>query len=382
MAPFVGRIAWLALGAGFLICLEAPALAADKNAVTVEKQPFGKTADGTPVDRYTLANAHGVKARLITYGAILTELHVPDKQGKLADVVLGFDNLQSYLDGHPFFGATVGRVGNRIAKGKFTLEGKEYQLATNNGPNHLHGGNKGLDKVVWKAESSSGPKEASARFTYVSPDGEEGYPGTLSVAVTYTLTDQNELRIDYSATTDKATPVNLTHHSYFNLAGHDAGDILGHELMIAADRYTPVDAALIPTGKIEPVKGTPLDFTTATPIGKRIGELKGEPGGYDHNFVLRSGGSNKPVLAARVRDPKSGRVLEILTTEPGVQLYTGNFLDGKNKGKGGAVYRKHQGLCLETQHFPDSVHHPEFPSIILKPGQTYTQTTIHKFSAE
>jgi aldose 1-epimerase len=365
----------------------ADALAKEKEGpkVAVSSQSFGKTADGAEVFLFTLANAHGVKAKLINYGAILTELHVPDKKGKTADVVLGFDDLKGYLAGHPYFGATVGRVANRIAKGKFTLDGKEYKLATNNGPNALHGGKKGFDKVVWAAEVGAGSEKkpnGHVRFTYKSPDGEEGYPGNLEVAVTYTLTEDDELRIDYEAKTDKATPVNLSNHSYFNLAGADSGDILGHEMMIAADKYTPVDSTLIPTGKIEPVKGTPLDFTTSTAIGKRIGELKGEPTGYDHNFVLRGGDGKKPALAAKVREPKSGRVMEMWTTEPGVQFYTGNFLDGSNKGKGGVAYKKHQGFCLEAQHFPDSVNHPDFPSVILKPGEKYTQTTIYKFSAE
>jgi aldose 1-epimerase len=348
----------------------------------IEKVPFGKTPDGVPVEAYAISNGKGMTATVITYGALLTELHVPDKKGNLADVVLGMDNLDGYLKGHPYFGATVGRVANRIANGKFTLDGKEYQLAVNNKPNHLHGGTKGFDKVVWKVKNAPAKDGDSVTFTYSSPDGEEGYPGKLDVTVTYTLTTANELRIDYTATTDKATPVNLTNHSYFNLGGHDSGDVLGHELMVAADKYTPTDDTLIPTGKIEPVKGTPYDFTTATPIGKRLGEIKGDPGGYDVNYVLRGGEGKGPHLAARVKDPKSGRVMEVLTTEPGVQFYTGNYLDGKLKGKGGTVYKKHQAFCLETQHYPDSVNHSEFPSVILKPGATYTQTTVHKFSAE
>jgi aldose 1-epimerase len=348
----------------------------------VSKKPFGKTPDGKEVHLFTLTNGRGMTAKIMTYGAIITELHVPDKDGKTADVMLGFDSLDGYLKGHPFFGAIVGRVANRIARGKFTLDGKTYTLATNNGPNHLHGGKEGFDKKVWQAaviESDHGP---AVRFRYTSPDGEEGYPGTLKAEVTYTLTADNALRIDYKATTDKATPVNLTNHAYFNLAGHGAGDILGHELMIAADKYTPADETLIPTGEIAPVKGTPLDFTTPTPIGKRIGALKEVPGGgYDHNFVLR-GGDKKLALAVRVRDPGSGRVMEMYTTQPGVQLYTGNFLDGTLKGKGGAVYKKHAGFCLEAQHFPDSVNKKEFPSVILRPGETYTQTTVYKFLAK
>jgi aldose 1-epimerase len=349
-------------------------------SASMRKTDFGKTSDGTAVDLYVLTNAKGVTAKVMTYGAILTELHAPDRDGKPDDVVLGFDDLGGYLAGHPYFGATVGRVANRIARGRFTLDGKEYRLAVNNGPNALHGGRKGFDKVVWEAEKAEAKDGVAVRFRYRSPDGEEGYPGTLSVAVTYTLTDDNALRLDYTATTDKPTPVNLTNHSYFNLAGPRAGDVLGHELMLAADKYTPVDDTLIPTGEVRPVRGTPLDFTTPATIGSRIDQLKGEPGGYDHNFVLRGGGK-QPALAARVREPKTGRVLEMFTTEPGVQFYTGNFLDGTVKGKGGVVYRKHAGFCLEAQHYPDSVNHPDFPSTILKPGQTYTQTTVYQFSA-
>jgi aldose 1-epimerase len=368
------------LGVG-LAMITGDVLGASDKKASVEKRPFGKIDNRTPVDLYVLTNAHGIQAKVMTYGATLTELHVPDRNGKLADIVLGFDDLDGYLKGHPFFGSTVGRVANRIAKGRFTLAGKEYKLATNNGPNHLHGGLKGFDKVVWSAKPVETKHGAAVEFSYRSKDGEEGYPGNLSVTVRYTLTDADELRLDYTATTDKATPVNLTNHSYFNLAGHASGDVLRHEVMIAADQYTPVDETLIPTGKIAPVKGTPLDFTTPTAIGKRIAEMKGNPGGYDHNFVLRSGGKQL-ALAARVVEPKSGRVLEISTTQPGVQFYTGNFLDGTNQGKGGAVYHKHAGFCLETQHFPDSVNHPNFPSMILQPGQTYNQTTVHRFRAK
>jgi aldose 1-epimerase len=360
----------------------AAAVAADTpgkgGKASVEKLAFGKTPDGTAVDLYVLTNAAGVKAKLITYGALLAEMHVPDRDGKLADVVLGFDDLAGYLGNRPFFGATVGRVANRIAGAKFTLDGKDYKLAANNGPNSLHGGNKGFDKAVWKAEAKEAPDGVAVRFTHRSPDGDEGYPGNLDVAVTYTLTNKDELKIDYTATTDKATPVNLTNHSYFNLSGGRAADVLGHELMLTADRYTPVDDKLIPTGKTESVKGTPLDFTRPAVIGSRFAQLKGEPVGYDHNYVLDSGGKSL-ALAARVVEPKSGRVLEMYTTEPGVQFYTGNFLDGTLKGKGGVAYRRHAGFCLEAQHFPDAVHHPEFPSIILQPGKTYTQTTVYKF---
>jgi aldose 1-epimerase len=353
----------------------------DKMQGTVQKSAFGMTKEGTPVDLYLLTNARGTKAKIITYGGIITELHVPDRDGKFDDVVLGFDDLQGYLEGHPYFGAITGRVANRIAKGKFTLDGKEYQVAVNNGPNALHGGVKGFDKVVWKADPQQAADGVALKLTYRSADGEEGYPGNLTTTVVYMLTNQNELKIDYIATTDKAGPVNLTNHTYFNLAGPKSGDILGHILMLAADQYTPVDDTLIPTGAIKPVKGTPLDFTMPTPIGARIAELKGDPGGYDHNFVLRGEGKVL-ALAARVQEPKTGRVLEMFTTEPGVQFYTGNFLDGKQKGKGGVVYRKHGGFCLEAQHFPDSVNHADFPSVILRPGKTYTQTTVYKFSTK
>jgi aldose 1-epimerase len=339
---------------------------------------FGKTPEGTPVELYVL-NHGRITAKVMTYGAILTELHVPDRTGKTADVVLGFDNLAAYLAGHPHFGATTGRVANRIAKARFTLDGKEYSLAANNGRHSLHGGRKGFDKVVWKAEDVSGPGGPAVKLTYTSPDGEEGYPGNLSVSVTYSVTADDALRIDYTATTDQATPVNLTNHSYFNLAGPAPGTILGHELTLAADQYTPADDELIPTGEIKPVRGTPLDFTSPTTIGARIDQIPGNLGGYDHNYVIRPD-TQSPAFAARVREPGSGRVMEMFTTEPGVQLYTANGLNGALTGKG-VVYRKHQGFCLEAQHFPDSVHHPQFPSIILRPGATYTQTTIYKFSA-
>ena len=349
-----------------------------RRQASVQKSTYGKLPDGTVIDLYTLTNAQGVVAKVITYGAIMTELHVPDRHGKLGDIVLGFDNLDQYLAGHPFFGATIGRVANRIAKGKFTLDGKSYTVATNNGPNHLHGGLKGFDKVVWQAEPVTTTQGASVKFTYLSRDGEEGYPGNLAVTVVYTLTDKNELRIDYTATTDQATPVNLTNHSYFNLAGAAAGDILGHEVMLAANRYTPVDATLIPTGELAPVKGTVMDFTKPLPIGSRIQQLTNDPQGYDHNYVLNSGGK-KLALAARVYEPKTGRVLEIRTTEPGLQFYTGNFLDGTLKGKGGVVYKQHYAFCMEADHFPDSINQPGFPSAVLRPGQTFKQTTIHKF---
>jgi len=358
---------------------EAQAKAVQKqhrSASRVTKMDFGKTADGVAVELYTLSNGR-LTAKVMTYGAILTELDAPDRDGKTADVVLGFDKLDGYLRAHPYFGSTVGRVANRIGGAKFTLDGKDYKVAANNGPNSLHGGLVGFDKVVWKAEDASGASGPAVRFTYLSKDGEEGYPGNLSVAVTYTVTADDALKIDYRATTDRATPVNLTHHSYFNLAGPASGTILGHELTLLADKYTPGDETMIPTGKLDPVKGTPLDFTTPTRIGARIEQMKGEPGGYDHNYVLRAAGGPDAV----VHEPTTGRVMEVTTTEPGLQFYTGNFLDGTLTGKGGVVYKKHQGLCLEAQHFPDSVNHPEFPTTILKPGQTYSQTTTYKFSA-
>jgi aldose 1-epimerase len=367
----------------FLIALiSAGAAGAQAVAKTgVAKASYGKLDDGTEVELYTLTNVNGVAAKVITYGGIITELWVPDKEFKFADVVLGKNDLKGYAAGHPYFGAITGRVANRIAKGKFTLEGKEYTLATNNGPNHLHGGKKGFDKVVWKAavENANVPV---LRLSYTSKDGEEGYPGNLSCTVTYSITDQNALRIDYVATTDKATPLNLTNHSYFNLAGQGQSDILGHDIEIFADKYTPTDDTLIPTGKIEPVKATPYDLTKPTPIGKHLGEIKGDPGGYDINYVLRD---QRPMkMAARVVEPKSGRVMDVQTTEPGVQFYSGNFLDGKDQGKGkeGSVYKKHAGFCLETQHYPDSINHPEFPSTVLKPGASYRSTTIYAFSVK
>jgi aldose 1-epimerase len=303
-------------------------------------------------------------------------LLVPDRTGKLGDIVLGYESLDSYIKNSPYFGSIVGRYGNRIAKGLFTLDGVTYKLAVNNGQNHLHGGSKGFDKVVWKAEPVREAGAAGVKLTYLSRDGEEGYPGNLSVTVVYSLTDENELRISYEAVTDRPTPVNLTHHSYFNLAGE--GDILGHELVVNAESYTPVDAGLIPTGEIRPVKGSPFDFTTPHAIGERIARVEG---GYDHNFVLRGGGGRLD-LAARVFEPKSGRVMEIRTTEPGLQFYSGNFLDGTITGKGGRVYSKHAGFCLETQHFPDSPNRPGFPSTILRPGSVYKSLTVHRFSAK
>ena len=347
-------------------------------AANVTREEWGTTGEGTPVQRYTLRNASGMLARVTNYGAIITELHVPDKVGNVDDVVLGFDTVQEYIDHSPFFGATVGRVANRIAQGTFTVNGKEYRLATNNGPNSLHGGVKGFDKQVWKATVLDGD-QAAVRFEYRAHDGEEGYPGNMDVRVTMTLTDKNELRLEYEATTDADTPVNLTNHSYFNLAGDGNGNVLGHEVEFQADRYTPTDKTLIPTGALAPVEGTPFDFRKPHTIGERIQELAEFPGGYDHNIVLRSGGGEL-ALGARVHEPNSGRVMETWTTQPGVQFYTGNFLDGNVKGKHAHAYPKWGAFCLETQHFPDAVHRPEFPSVILKPGEKYHQVTVYRFS--
>ena len=345
----------------------------------VEKVPFG-VADGKAVDLYVLTGAGGMVAKVMTYGAILTELDTPDRNGRLGDVVLGFDSIGGYLAKEPFFGAIVGRVGNRIAKGRFTLDGRTYQLAVNDGPNHLHGGTKGFDKVIWGAQVVPGDTPA-VRFSYLSRDGEEGYPGNCSVTVTYSLSGSNELRIDYLVTTDKDTPVNVTNHSYFNLGGAENGDILGNILTLNADRFTPVDSTLIPTGELKPVAGTPMDFRSPTRIGEHLTEVGGNPVGYDHNFVV-NGGGGRLTLVARVYDPRSGREMEVSSTEPGIQFYTGNFLDGTLTGKKGVVYRQYWALCLETQHFPDSVNHPNFPSYVLKAGDTYRSTTIFRFMAK
>ena len=350
-----------------------------KSGSNVVRSDFGKTADGKAVDLYTLTNKHGLVAKVTNYGGILTELHVPDKSGQKGNVVLGFATLDPYVKGHPFFGATTGRVANRIGKGKFTLDGKEYTLFVNNPPNSLHGGKVGFDKKVWDAEPVDSKAGPALRLRYVSPDGEEGYPGTLTTTVVYTLTNDDELKIDYKATTNKPTIVNLTNHSYFNLAGDGNGTILDHELMINADKYTVFDSTQIPTGEIKSVEGTPLDFRKATPIGQRIEQVDG--GGYDHNFVL-TGKTGQMKLCARVRDPRSGRVMEIRTTEPGVQLYTANGLNGSITGVSGKPYPKYGAFCLETQHYPDSVNHPEFPSVVLRPGETYHTTTVHKFTAK
>jgi aldose 1-epimerase len=344
----------------------------------VEKAVFGEMADGTAIEAYTLRNKNGLTAKLITYGATLTELLVPGSNGKPGDVVLGFDNLQGYLGEHPFFGSTVGRYANRIANGRFTIDGKQYQLAINNPPNTLHGGKIGFNRKVWKGEPLDSAQAGAVRFSYVSKDGEENFPGTLKVGVTYTLTDANELKIEYAAETDKATVINLTNHSYFNLAG--SANILSHVLYLNADQYTPVDATLIPTGEIQSVANTPLDFRKPTPMGAHIGELK-QIGGYDHNYVL-NGKAGTLRLIARVHDPSSGREMEVWTTEPGVQFYSAIHLDGSTVGKGGVAYQKYGAFCLETQHYPDSPNHPSFPSTTLRPGEKFRSETVYKFSVK
>jgi len=351
----------------------------------IQKKRFGETPDGQQVDLYTLTNAGGAKVTIMNYGATVVSIEVPDRDGKIADITLGYDTLEGYLsENNPYFGAVVGRYGNRIAKGKFTLDGVEYQLATNNGENHLHGGVKGFDKVVWDAETVQSDDGPGVRLSYLSKDGEEGYPGNLSCSVVYTLTDENELKLEYEAETDKGTVLNLTNHTYFNLAGQGTGDILGHIVTINAPSYTPVDDGLIPrTGGRRRVKSTPMDFTTPTTIGSRIAEVGGGPNpvGYDHNYVFADW-DRSLALVATVYDPTTGRVMEVFTTQPGVQFYTGNFLDGTITGKDGRVYKQYYGLCLETQHFPDSPNRPRFPSTVLWPGEKYWTVTVYKFSTK
>src|SRR5216683_2724488 len=353
---------------------------ASKHHHGIQTQPFG-TQDGRPITLYTLTNSHGLEVRTMNYGAIILSMRVPDRKGQLADIVLGHDTLEGYIPNPPYIGALVGRYANRIANGTFTLDGKTYTLPKNDGPNTLHGGVKRtFDKVVWDDEALKGKNGVA--FSYLSKDGEEGFPGNLKIKVTYTLTDSNELVINYEATTDKATPINVSQHSYFNLAGEGTGDILGHELMLNADRFTPVDKTLIPTGELRAVQGTPLDFTKPTAIGARISDgyeqlVAGQ--GYDHNFVINRK-DDSLTLAARAHEPTSGRVLEVYTTEPAVQFYSGNFLDGTIIGKQGHAYKLRNGFCLETQHFPDSPNHPDFPSTIVKPGQAFHSQTIFKFS--
>jgi aldose 1-epimerase len=366
-----------------LFSVVMPFLAEAKSKM--QKETFGRTQDGQQVDLYTLTNKNGVEARVTNYGATLVSLRVPDRNRKFEDVVLGYDTLEGYQNDKAFFGGTIGRYANRIAQGKFVLDGATHALARNDGPNHLHGGTSGFNKRVWTVEDVSSSAGQALAFTYLSKDGEEGYPGSLSVRVVYTLTDRNELKIEYSTTTDKDTVVNLTNHSYFNLAGQGSGEILDHQLMIRGDRFTPVDATLIPTGELRKVKGTPFDFTQVTAIGARINQddqqLKFGKG-YDHNWVLNRGKAGTLELAAQLYAPKSGRVLEVWTTEPGIQFYSGNFLDGSVRGKEGKVYSHRSALCLETQHFPDSPNHADFPSTRLKPGQQFQSTTVYRFSTK
>ena len=351
-------------------------------ATKVSKADFGKTPDGKAVQIFTLVNEHGLEARICTYGGVVVSLKTPDRTGKMADIVLGFDTLEGYLNpAEPYFGALIGRYGNRIGHAKFTLDGKEYKLPANDGANTLHGGTKGFDKVVWTPRQLP---DGGLELTYVSKDGDQGFPGTLKATVVYHLTAANELKIEYSATTDKDTVVNLTNHSYWNLKGAGNGTILDHLLTLKASKFTPVDAGLIPTGELKPVAGTPFDFTRPTAVGSRIGQNDEQlklGNGYDHNFVLNRTGSGLS-LAARVEEPTTGRVMEVETTEPAVQFYTGNFLDGTLKGKGGHVYPLRAALCLETQHYPDSPNKPSFPTTELKPGQTYKTTTVYRFSAK
>lgn len=360
----------------------SPPMPADD--IRVMKTPFGATADGTPVDLITLRNGKGIEMKVLTYGGIIMSLKTPDRNGVADDIVMGHDSVAGYEANSPYFGSLIGRVGNRIANGTFTLDGKTYTLAKNNGPNHLHGGIKGWDKVVWKAGDPFQDRTGvGIRLEYTSADGEEGYPGKVTAHVVYTLTPENTLVVDYHATTDKPTVINLTQHSYFNLGGGKTTDILGHEVMLNADRYTPVDATLIPTGELATVAGTPFDFRTPTAIGARINDKNTQleyGKGYDHNWVLTRTGEGLQ-LAARVYEPTTGRTLEISTTEPGIQFYTGNFLDGTIKGKGGRVYPHRSGFCLETQHFPDSPNKPAFPSVELRPGGEYKSKTVFTFGA-
>jgi len=349
--------------------------------MNITKQPFGTMPDGTPVDLYTLTNDNGMEVKITNYGGAVVSLVVPDQHGHLDDIVLGFATLAEYLEKSPYFGCITGRYANRIAQGKFTLNGVKYTLAQNDGNNHLHGGSKGFDKMVWAATEVPNGDGVGLQLSYTSPDGEENYPGTLSVGVTYTLTNADELKIDYTAATDQDTVVNLTNHSYFNLAGAGSGDILGHALLLNADRFTPIDNSAIPLGELRSVAGTPFDFRQMTEIGARIEQddeqLKcGQ--GYDHNWVLGNT-AGALILAARVEEATSGRAMEVYTTEPGIQFYSGNFLDGLT-GKEGKIYPYRSGLCLETQHYPDSPNQPDFPSTVLRPGQTYQTTTIYKFS--
>lgn len=357
----------------------------EKNKMSISKESFGTTEDGKEVFLYTLKNANDAVVKIINYGATIVSVVVPDKNGNMGDVVLGFDNLKDYEEKSPYFGCVVGRYGNRIKEGKITLEGKEYTFAINNGPNHLHGGLKGFDKQVWEAEEFENEDGVGLKLFYLSADGEEGYPGNLTVKVTYTLTNINELKIDYEATTDKITVLNLTNHTYFNLKDAGKSDILSHKIKINTDGFTPTDENLIPTGEIMPVEGTPMDFREFHTIGERIDddfEALNYGGGYDHNYVLDAEDKGEMKLAVEVVEPETGRTLKTYTEEPGVQFYAGNFLDGSFSGKGGAVIEKRHGFCLETQHFPDSPNNPQFPTTELKPGEKYTSTTIYEFGVQ
>ena len=383
MLKFRLRAAAVALLSALLFPM--PTLKAQSaNPDSVTAKPFGKTADGKNVQLYTLTNKSGMQVAIATYGGTVIKLIVPDRSGQLGDVALGFSSIEpyttdQYLKANPFFGALIGRYANRIAKGRFSLDGKTYKLSINNPPNTLHGGTKGFDKRLWSAEvlSQSPP---TVRFSRLSPDGEEQFPGNLKVAVTYTLTDRDELRIQYAAATDKPTVVNLTSHIYFNLAGAGNGDVLGHQIRLYARRFTPVDAKLIPTGEIKNVAGTPMDLRKWTTVGTKIQAVGGKPVGYDHNFVLDRYPVARPSLAAEVWEPNSGRLMKVYTDQPGIQFYTGNFLDGTLKGKGGKIYNQHDAFCLETQHFPDSPNHPDFPTTVLQPGDMFKSTTVYKFS--
>jgi aldose 1-epimerase len=387
LAARVGVAAFVVAAIGLVAASPSPAGSFGARgrpaAPSITKTLFGTLDDGTEIDAYTLRNSHGMTVRILTYGGILQSIEVPDRRGKLANVTLGFDNLTDYVERSPYFGCITGRYANRIAAGRFTLDGVTYQLAINNPPNTLHGGNVGFDKRVWTVTQVFQDRQnVGLELTYTSPDGEENYPGTLETTVVYTLTNKNEIRMRYHATTDAPTIVNLTNHAYWNLAGEGNGSILGHKLQIKASHYTPVDETLIPTGEIAPLQGTPLDFRTPTVIGERIRDshpqlLIGR--GYDHNYVLDRQGSGLE-LAARLTDPSSGRVLSVFTTEPGMQFYSGNFLDGTLVGTSGRTYRQSDGLALETQHFPDSPNQPNFPSTVLRPGQEYDTTTIYQFS--